>query len=287
MAINSFKLINSNGNEIYLGDYGLEIGKTSGGLPTESFIPQSENYIQNGIVNYDGGIFYGQKLGVRKISIPCYFEHKTEDELNQIKRLLHIKKPRKLIFDRTPYKYIWVVSDGEIESNYIWYGTTYSGYFEVDYLAYDPLYYSCFTSQNLVSYIQNNPTYPTLYFPEGLQTIEDVPASTFVDITVNGTVNQYNGGSYPSKCSITIVGSCTNLIVTNNTNGQSFTIPSMLNQTLIIDGVRGQIRDATTFQTDKFEGDFIQMECGDNVITLIADSINLNSLSFDFRYSYL
>ena len=291
MACESFKLVDKNDNEISLADYGLYIGSIGGGIPNENFLPDQENIVVDGIINLDGAIFQSQKLKPRPLNIPVFFEDKTEYEINQIKQKFYCKTSKKLIWDRHPYKYIWIVNNGKIDLNYIWRAEDkFDGFFEIPYIAYDPLYYSLFDSSTLPAYLEDvlsNPNYAQLFYDAGFPYLEDLEAYKYVGVVVDGSLTLNNRGNYESKLLIKLVGDCTDLTITNTTTGKSFDIASMTSETLYIDGVRGQIRDETSLQTDSFDGDFIKLEAGENIITLTSTAINLSELEFIYKYTYL
>lgn len=290
---NSFTLIKNitvntpNGTSYNLNDYGLTIGKSSGGLWKDEFIPLISNNSIDNIIGYDGSIHTGQTLKERKIQLSVYYENKTEYELNVIKSILYCRSQSKLITDEKFYRYIWVVSNGTLENNYVNYGELYSGYFEIEYMANDPFFYSVFDSSTVLGYLEDE-SYPALSYDVGLPYVEDLSPYTYEGITTNSTLTQFNGGNYQSKCMITLEGSGTNIVVTNTTNGQSFTISSMSSEKVVVDGIRGQVRNDTVLKTSLFggNGDFIKLESGNNTITIQGTNLNLD-VSFDFRYTYI
>ncbi len=282
----SLSLIDKKGNKKYFGDYGLYLGQPDGGLPNINLTPSSETVLEQ-VARRDGAYFFNKRLEPRRLVYQLFFQEKTEHELNQIKSLFYCKEPHQLISDYHPYKYIYVVSgDSEVNVDYIWDGWRYSGFVSVEYTAYDPKFYSVFTSGSLLGYLEDFPDYPILYYDSGLPYIEDVPIVSFT-VTEDGSVNIPNGGNYEADMNIKLVGSATNLIITNTTNDKSFTISSMSLETLYVDGIRGQVRNDTELKTNLFNGDFIKLESGDNIITITADSMNLTEVSFEYRYTYI
>ncbi len=291
MDIPSLTLINKNNVTKHLADYGVYIGSQNSGLNSglrsTTFLPESNTSLLT-VPRKDGAYFFYKNLEPRKISYEMFFQEKTEAELNEIKRIFYCAEPHKLIDDFFPYKFIWVISDNsEVSLDYVWDGFVYSGFIKVDYLAYDPKYYSVFTAGDLLGYLEDHPTYPILYYDSGLPYLEDVPDVSFANVTSNGTVNIYNGGNYKAVPTLKLVGSGTNISITNVTNGENCMISSMASETIYIDGVRGQVRNATVLKTNLFSGSFIALEPGDNTITIVANSINLSQLVFDYRYTYI
>lgn len=286
MSWESIALINKQGVRRYLGDYGVYLGSTKGDLPTQNFLPPSESIVES-VPRMDGQYFFGKKLKPRTINYEFFFENKTEAEINNIKQLFYCYEPHQLVSDYTQYKYIWVtLSDSQIDLSYSWNGHDYSGLIEVSFIAHNPRYYSTFLAEDLpLGYQEDFP--PTLVYDVGLPYAEDAPNVGFTNVKTNGTITIPNLGNYPANVCLKMVGSCTNLVVTNITNGQSFTISSMSDDVIFLDGTRGQVRDETTLQTDIFEGEFITLNPNDNIITIQADSINLSQLIFGYRYTYI
>lgn len=259
----SITLIDNNGIQTYMGDYQVYLGSTKTGMLVDTLLPESENIVES-ITNRDGGYFFGKTLKPRTIELDLYFEEKSPYELDRLKKMLYCQEPHKLINDYLPDRFIWVVTDEDgIDLNYIWKGDFYSGYFSVKYIAYDPFYYS-YTSSLLLD--------------------ESTLTGNF---TSKVTTVQFNKGTYESKCIIKLIGSGTNISVTNTTNGNTFTISEMNNQTIYIDGIRGQIRDSIGLKTSLFNGEFILLESGNNLIEINGTNLNLTEISFDFYYTYI
>lgn len=287
MGLESFSLTDKNGNKIYFGDYGLNIGYTTGGFQSESFLPGANNNTISDIINMDGELFQNQNLKPRKIQISTYFESKTHEEMNFLKQILYCREPKQLVLDRHPYKYIWVNSEKEIELDYLFRDGSFHGILIMEYIAYNPLYYSFFNSDELVGYFEDYPQYATLFYDTGMPYVEDVPPVQFTDVNENGSIELFNGGNYKTKVKIELEGSCTDLLISNVTNDLSFTISNMNNEEVVVDGIRGQIRDDVSLKTNLFDGDFIMLEPGSNIITLLATSVTLTNLKFVYKYTYI
>lgn len=288
--MDSFTLVDKDGNSVYLGDYGVYIGSTDRGLNVDSFIPGVENNVVTDVSHMNGGYFFNQKLQPRELVIKCYVENATQYEANQIAQILYCSTPHEIIFDTSPHKFIWAVSNDDVDFNNIYYGDSYSGLFEVSYIAYEPLFYSVFTSLNINSYLNDNiNTDKFLDINNGLPYTEDITPASFANVSGSSTFTLYNGGNYRTKMTITMDGSLTNATFTNNQNGLNFTISSISSEEIVVDGVRGQVRDDSGLRSSIFsdDGDFITLEPGVNDITVIGDSIELTSISFDYRYAYL
>ena len=291
MACESFKLIDSSGTETYFADLNLFIGNTSGGMSSENFMPNIKSVTVDDIVKKDGSIFQSQNLGERDIEIPVYFINLTEEEINIIKQKLYVRTPKKLIYDRHPYRYIWVNSTKSIDVSYIWRGgTRYDGIFTISYVAYDPLWYSLFDAGDLPAYLEDLPSsgHEQLFYDLGMPYEEDILPTSFVNVTSDGSLVLQNYGSYDSKLTIEIIGDCQDLTLTNISNeNKSFTINTMSSETIKVDGTRGIISNGSILKTNSFSGDFIKLVAGENIIVLSSTSINLSSLNFIYKYTYL
>lgn len=261
--IETITLIDKDGIQIYMGDYQVYLGSTKTGMLVEALLPESENIVES-VSNRHGGYFFGKTLKPRVIELDLFFAEKSPYELDRLKQMLYCTEPHKLINDYLPDRFIWVVTDEDgIDLNYIWKGDFYSGYFSVRYIAYDPFYYGYASS---------------LLLDES--TLKGIFTSKINTV-------QFNKGTYESKCIIKLIGRGTNISVTNLTNGNTFTLASMNNQTIYVDGIRGQIRDSISLKTSIFDGEFILLESGNNLIEINGTNLNLTEISFDFYYTYI
>lgn len=284
----SFKL----GND-YLADFNVGIGSDESGLLEEIFTPSIENIIDDSIMGIDGGYYFNQRFLPRVFSIKCFFTDVDENLRRDIQRIFTFKTPKKLILDRRPYKHINVLVNKQIDWRYVWQGdlstgNLYSGFFTVEFIAIDPLWYSVFDSIGLPGYLEDINSHPdTLFYDSGMLYTEDMLSSALSNITSTKTFQLYNGGNYKSKCKITLLGSGTNIKISNLTTGKNLTLSSMTNETVIIDGCKGRIYDGTILKTSKFSGSFVTVESGYNDMQITGSGLNLSSVEFSYRYTYL
>lgn len=281
MPWKSFTLIDSQGNEVWLGDKKLFIGKNGNSLWQGELISDSEDYIEN-VTGMHGQYYFDKVYKERKISIQCFINEITENEKLELQRILNFRQPRKLIFDRLPYRYIWVLPDGRNNLEEIYYGDYYSGFVEINFIAYDPRYYSYYTSLDNEDYYDLRSIYSnTDLLPS------DVPSPIIENITTVQTFKIYNHGNIESQPIITLNGFGTNITLTNTSNNQSFTISSMNNQEIIVDCQKGMITSGGILATSLFDGDFIELESGMNNFSITGNSLNLTSMSFNYRHTYI
>lgn len=291
MLCDSFKLDND-----YLADYNIYIGSNNSDLLNETFTPGIENTIEDSVIGLDGGYFYQQRFTPRIFSIPCFFIDIDETKRREIQKIFTFRKNKKLILDRKPYAYINVLVNKQIDWRYVWHGNKsignlYSGFFEVEFIAVDPLWYGIANSIEMPGYIEDIATYPdTLFYDSGMLYLEDLSPSYLSNIKTSPTNFQlYNGGNYKSKCNILIVGSGTNISIKNITSGKSCTISSLSSENILINGQKGQISDINglVLKTSKFSGYFINIESGMNDMQITGTNLNLVSIQFIYRYTYL
>lgn len=97
----------------------------------------------------DGTYLFESFYTQRPINIPIAYDNLTEEQVGNIKRLFGDKKPKKLIFDETPYKYYWAKSTGTPNLKFICFGSNpdgtgriYKGEGTLTFTCYDPFGYS-------------------------------------------------------------------------------------------------------------------------------------------------
>jgi phage-related protein len=264
--------------------YGVGIGKVDGnGFWVEDFIPPNEDISQS-VVGKDGAYFYKKVLKPREREIPCYIDGLTETQKNTLQQALYIKTPQKLSFnDVDPiYKYINIVSNGLSEWNVIQYSDgLYRGYFNYKVIAYDPVWYS---TTPLVGALKYN---TGLTYNSGLKYNDYNNPNYQNNITTTRNFTLANNGSYNAKMKVILIGNGTNISITNNTTGKSFTISSMNSEQVVIDGLKGQINDGgSILKTSIFSGYFIEVVPGNNSMSITGTGLNL-SAKFDYLYTYI
>lgn len=278
----------------FYDNYNIMIGKVNGDMFTvEQLIPESDSPTQE-VMGKDGAYYFNVKtLKPREITIPCFtYENITEAQKQDLQRLLYIKTPQKLIFeDDTPYKYVYVVSNNRTDFHFIQNSSgLYSGYFELNLISYDAVFFSYFSSlesddgSDHYSLFNNNDLLPS-----------DIPTSV-LSITTSTSFTLYNAGSYNAKLIVSLSGSASTAVFTNSTTDEEFTISSLINTSCTINGKLGQITDqnlltsvlstASSLKTSIFSGNFIELSPGSNAISVSASSINLTA-KFLYNHTFL
>jgi len=295
-GLESFSLEDSNGNNVYFGDLGLYIGGTQTGLRSEDFLPNSEDYVQS-VIGNDKTYYFGSALRERNIQIPCFSAKVNEIERRNIQNNLFTKTPKKLILDRRKYRYLWVkLSPKEVNWDFIWDGDYYNTFETIDFIAYNPLYYSYYTAMDYE--LDSSKVYSenSIFYNNDIL-LSDIPSTIHNNISTSPyNFELYNHGNYESKIIIGLEGTGTNITVINNTNGESFTISSLSSENILINGEMGQISDSqisngiistpTILKTSKFSGDFINLNSGINNFTITGNGLSLNA-KFLYRYTYI
>lgn len=289
--------------DVNLADYGVYIGREGGGLWQETLISNTKHYTQE-IQGLDGQIFNGMNFTERRIQISAYVENANENKIRDIQEILTITKPLKLQLHRKPYRYIYVVSDGQVDFNYIWhhhklaygYEEVYTGLFTLQYVAYNPYYESFFTSLDVANFEYDSDN-PQFYYDSGILYGESDTFPSSIDITSNSATFQlYNGGNTSAKTVIKIknnsVSKLDDLKFTNTSSGEIFTVTTLnANETILIDGNKGRITDfpETKLMTSKFKGEFMKIQPKINTLTFsTTDTATVDlDVSFEFRYTYL
>lgn len=103
----------------------------------------------------DGMYYFGSYYTQRQFNISIAYDNLTEEDIKNIQKTFGNKKPQKLIFDETPYKYYWAKSTGtpnlkficfsdpsKVTSEYIGEGRLYKGEGTLTFICYDPFGYS-------------------------------------------------------------------------------------------------------------------------------------------------
>lgn len=241
--------------------------------------PGTRDYLME-IPGKPGAWDFGADREALSFNLVCGVFQKDRASLQQTIRNLasHLfdehGKPRtmKLIFEYEPNKY---------------YNTRYSGSLPIDRIigygqftlpltAFDPDAYSTITNDEILwgsEIITFRDDY--LMGTTGGQTY-DITRSQIVTVTVNG-----NRSLRPM---FVISGRASS--VTFQANGKSFSLPSFLNDTWIIDGDKWTVRKNGENALDDMEGDFIKLLSGDNDIEVSGSGMNF-TLEIRFRDRYV
>lgn len=279
--------------DVNLADYGVYLGQQSSGLWKDILIPANENYIDK-VHGQNGAYYFGSVYSERKLSLPCYVENICENTLRDIQEILSIHIPMKLIIDEHPYRYIEVVSDGQIDFDSIRING-YSGVFVVNFIAYAPFWKSFYTSLDYELHSEYIYDYRSIF--DNLSILpRDVPSCIFANLVTNSYFPLFNHGNTDAKLLIGLTGTGTNIIVTNSSSNESFVISSMNNENILIDGERALISNAsittgivgteTALKSSLFTGKFITLKPKLNNFSIVGDSLNL-SVQFLYRHTYL
>lgn len=290
MSWESFTL----GNTHFGDTYNIYLGSDKTGMQEDVFLPSNEIYEET-VSGMNGSYIYGQVIKPREFTLDVFAEDLDEYTIKKIKQELCFDKPKKLILDTSPHKFIYVViNNKQIDWKYVFHKNTYSTLIELPFIAYDPFFYSWYTSLDTYDYydIHNVFSNESMDF----NNIE-IPPNIITNITDSINFNIYNHGNVNSKIIIGIKGTGNSINLTNNTINQQFDISNLANEGILINGLKGQITDGEivsgqminihSLKTAKFDGDFIELKSGYNNFSLTGTDLNLESVSFLFRHTYI
>lgn len=276
--------------DVYLGDYGVYLGQQSAMFWKDVLTPPVEHYTDK-VYGQNGAYHFGSVFPERNLRYPCYVKNVDENTLRDIQQILTLTTPHKMILDEHVYRYIWVTCTEQIDFDLIR-ANGYSGLFVVTFTAYDPFWYSYYSS--LDTY--NTYDYRSIYSNLGVLPLS-VPSCTLTSITSNTTFTLLNHGNTNSKLIIGMVGSGTNIVVINTSMSKSFTISSMSSENILVDATRGSITNGvitngvigseTAMKTSKFTGVFLELQPGLNYFSLTGTGLNLSSVQFLYRHTYV
>ena len=71
------------------------------------------------IPGLDGEYYFGSNYGTKTIDLDIAFDHITEEQFREIRRLFSSRKPQELIFDERPYKKYLAKIESPVELSYI------------------------------------------------------------------------------------------------------------------------------------------------------------------------
>jgi hypothetical protein len=274
---------------VYLGDYGVYLGQQGGGLWKDIFINNNRHYTEE-VYGMPGSYYFGQVQTERRLQWPCYVNSITEEQLRDIQEILMVETPLRFQDEIRPYRYIYAVVDGQIDFDYIR-ANNYSGTFLLKLVAYDPFYYSFYTSLE-----EANLEYDLaqLYYDSGFLYSEESVSCTPTITSTSETFQLFNAGNTFANTKITMTNNgatpLTNIVLTNTNTSESFTISTLtVGGSVVIDGVRGMIFNLaeSALLSSLFTGKFIRLKSNYNnfTITLSGSGVNL-SLIFDYRHTY-
>lgn len=274
-------------NDIDMGTYNVYVGYEGNPLMEDELTPDINLYTES-MNGKDGIYFFGQNFKERVIKIPCYVEGVTETQKIQIQKLLTvINNPQKLVFDLTLYKYIWVVTRSATSFKFKLLDGLYYGVFTLELLGINSFYESYYSALDY----ETNPSYETseysIYENFDIEP-EDVPTCSYASVTSGFSFELYNHGNYPAKVKITAVGSCTNMSIINATTSQAITITTLASgSTLVIDSSKGQVTVNAVLASSIASGTFIELASGMNDLQITCTAMNLSTLTFNYKHTYI
>ena len=227
------------------------------------------------VVGKDGVYFFGTDIKAKPRELRCYVKGIDENIYRELKAWLSPMKMGQLIMDETPYKYSIVKISGSPEFEFVPYyrnTLTYSGFFTIPFVAYDPYSYSFYNT--LEEYEYDN---EELYYDSGILYANFKPPNILTNITSNTDIILYNGGNARSRARVYITGTWGSLTIKNKTTNQSFTLnENAIQGTYIVDAIHGR----TTLGDNQLansihEGSYIELE-GTNKVDEYPDVLFTN-----------
>lgn len=104
-------------DHIHSSDLGI-IRVTNGDRYDEGLLPDFEDSTSN-VKGIDGEYYFGTQLQTKSFEISIAFDHMTEYQFRQLRRLLSVKTPSPLIFDERPYKQYTAKIESVPELSYV------------------------------------------------------------------------------------------------------------------------------------------------------------------------
>lgn len=287
-------------NNIHFGNtFNVWKGSDSTGLFSEQFMPENEVQSES-VLGQNGAYFFNQIYKPRVFNIPLFGEHLTKDMIKKLQQTLSFNTPKKLIYDTSPHKFIWVNINGEIDWRYVWtqdkyYNDLYNVLFELPLIALDPFYYSYYTSLDNYDYYND---IHSVFAQEAMDFgNKGIPSNIITNITSGTNFDIYNHGNMEAQLIIGLKGSGKNINIINNNTSKQCIISNMVNEGILINGQKGQITDGEivngqiinvhSLKTGLFDGDFIELQSGYNNFSITGTDLDLQSVSFLFRHTYI
>jgi phage-related protein len=280
--------------DVYLADYGVYLGQQSGNLWKDILVPANRHESEQipgmeGLMDYDCTTY-----AERKLTLPFYVDSTDENTLRKIQQIFSLQSIYKIVLDEHPYRYLEVKTDGQIDFECVR-ANGYTGLFVVNFIAFSPMWKSYYTSLDVYDYYE----YRSIYDNLGILPI-DVGDCAFTNVSLSEPQPPYyllNHGSADAELIVWMNGTGTDIVLTNVTADETFTISTITDEDILIDGIRGIVSDAnltsgivageTELKTSLFSGVFLKLKPGLNTITITGTTLDLMNLSFLYRHTYL
>ena len=139
----------------------------------------------------DGAVYFGSQYNTRPIKVPVAFDNMTEENFNQLKRLLQDKKPKYLWFDETPYKQ-WLVKAANAQSfKWICFDESHNGKEKRIYKGEGTLEFSCFSpyAESRVTFLDDEVDQVIYRYNKKLY-FGDTPYLEIFNVEGNGILNR-------------------------------------------------------------------------------------------------
>ncbi|MFC0188239.1 phage tail family protein [Fictibacillus aquaticus] len=243
----------------------------------ESLNPQNET---DNIENEDGSEDLGTTYGPRILTAYCkfaaadYYDYSLKR--SEVYRLLTSKEPYYLIHYSEPWKR-WKV---KLNKSFLPEKKKNHGIFTLEFIAHNPYAESAGTTLDPFTFDSE-----LWGMGQGLTEEDAVYAHSTSGFTIfNAGDVAINPRRRPLK--ITFTGASTNLTITNNTTGEtwSYTGTTTAGQTLTLDGVRSLKNGASVFGDTNRK--LITLQPGPNDFT-VTGATGTFTITFDFRFYYV
>lgn len=213
---------------------------------------------------FDGVYYFGTHFTSKPRVIHCFVQNADENILRSIQHWLRPNRMGKLTFDEAPYKYY--IAKVTSTPSFSYYpqsdgvgGHLYSGFFDVEFTAFDPFASSYVNSVDDYTYFEESQA--LWFYDSGILYHEETPPVLYENITGNKNVILYNGGNTRSKPVVTIQGTADEVTVANFTTGQQFTLKGLKdNVTMVVDCNKGHVRVDEVLANSYHEGDYIEID---------------------------
>lgn len=203
-----------------------------------------------------GGYWYGTSVGIREISLDCYFNEISIETREKIRKWLGRTTSGQLVFDDRPFVYYDVRPDKVVPGKiYNDINDTHSGTFTVTFVATEPFGYLT-RKYNTGSETDDADDYCAL-IAQGL--MPDAPT------TSSRTFYVYNPGTEPCGLIIRIAGTAGKPIrFYNQTNGTQCVISSLPSNSLILDlnGDTGMVKTYASGSPGTYSNGFAYHDYG-------------------------